>query len=135
VPRRPYPRHALLFLAWGLVPVTLAVAGLARAPGRPRSLAVAAFALGWVLTGVALLRRAPAAGRSALALTLVAWTLAAAQTVRRLAFVARTGRLEGADGVGSPTAFLLGLAVEQLVFFVPLTVLGGILWRARPRRP
>lgn len=50
------------------------------------------------------------------------------QTGRRVAFVIREGGMEPADGMGSPAAFLLHAALEQ-IFFVPLTaaMIFGIL--------
>jgi len=43
------------------------------------------------------------------------------QTVRRIWFVIEHGGMERSDGHGSPVAFLLSLAGEQILF-VPLTI-------------
>jgi hypothetical protein len=125
--------HVPAFLTWGVVPTALAVAGLARGPVRPVDVALAAFSAAWWGAGVGLLRGRPGAPWAALALTVLPLSLALAQTARRAAFIWRVGDLERADGYGSPLAFLLGMAVEQTVFVVPLTVLGILLWRAARR--
>jgi hypothetical protein len=61
----------------------------------------------------------------------VPWTAALAQTMRRIAFVAREGGLDGPEGYGSPMAFLLGVVLEQGFVFIPLTIIAARLWRAR----
>ena len=121
---------AVAFLAWGAVPALLAAIMLSRTPTSGVALAVAAFALAWFVAGVAMLRgarRAPAAG---LLLLLVPWTMGVVQTVRRAQLVMREGGMERADGYGSPMAFALGLATEQLGIVLPLTMIGVLLWRA-----
>jgi hypothetical protein len=128
----PSRLHATAFLAWGAVPTCAAALALARGPVRPLELLLAAFALAWWGVGVGL-RRGRLGAAPALALVAVPWSLALAQGVRRAAFVAREGRLEGADGHGSPMAFVLGLAMEQLLVFLPLTAVGVLLWRAARR--
>lgn len=59
-------------------------------------------------------------GIAFLLINLVWWPLLV-RTVQRVRFVLENGGLEQADGYGSPLAFLIGLAGEQ-VFFLPLTV-------------
>jgi len=49
------------------------------------------------------------------------WWPLLVQTVRRMHFVIADGALEGADGYGSPMAFLVGLLFEQF-FFIPASM-------------
>jgi hypothetical protein len=127
---------ALAFLAWGVVPTALAIMGFSEGRVRPLDAAVAAFALVWWAAGIALLRGMPNATRGAFALTALPWALFVVQTARRASFFWTAGDLEAADGYGSPAAFILGVAIEQLVFVLPLTALGALLWRAgRPAEP
>jgi hypothetical protein len=131
--RRPQRLHAAAFAAWGVVPTAAAALVLARGPVRAPDLGLAAFALAWWAAAVCLLRDRRGAPAAALGLVAVPWTLALVQTVRRAAFVARTGGLEHPSGRGSPMAFLLGVLFEQLVCFLPLTVVGWLVWRAMRR--
>ena len=50
----------------------------------------------------------------------------------RVFFTARNGGIEGPDGFGSPLAFLIGLAFEQMLFSVP--AFGLLLALRRSRR-
>lgn len=49
------------------------------------------------------------------------WWPLLVQTIRRIAFVMENDGMEGADGHGSPLAFLIGIVFEQ-AFFLPLSV-------------
>ena len=122
--------HASAFLAWGIIPTGVAAVLLARGPVRPVELGIAIFAAAWWVVGARLRRGVPGAAALAMGLVAVPWSLVLVQTIRRVTFVAREGRLEGADGHGSPLAFLLGLATEQLLIFLPLSILGVLLWRS-----
>ena len=55
------------------------------------------------------------------------WLLLLLRTIQRIQFVIKNGGMEGVDGYGSPEAFLLGVAFEQ-IFFIPacLIVFFGI---------
>ena len=57
------------------------------------------------------------------------------RTVQRAVFVLENGGMERTDGYGSPLAFLIGLAGEQM-FFVSLSIVlvSGVLMLMRPNR-
>ena len=55
------------------------------------------------------------------------WLLLLIRTIQRINFVIENGGFEKADGSGSPLAFLIGLAGEQL-FFLPASVVIIIGW-------
>jgi hypothetical protein len=65
----------------------------------------------------------------------VLWLPLLYQTIKRVNFVLENGGMERVDGQGSPLAFLLGLATEQL-FFIPLSavVIVGLLQWLRPNK-
>ena len=122
------------FLLWGILPTMVAISALSRDPLGMWSNALGAYALAWWIAGGYLRRsRSP---KLAVPLVLIAlpWLAALAQTMRRITFVAREGGMEGADGAGSPMAFVLGMVFEQGLVLIPLTVIAFRLWRANQRR-
>ncbi len=56
------------------------------------------------------------------------WLLMLLRTFQRAYFIIENGGMERADGYGSPLAFLIGLAGEQL-FFLPASVVVLIGWK------
>jgi hypothetical protein len=68
-----------------------------------------------------------------LSLAMIIWLPLLYQTIKRLGFVVENGGMEGADGSGSPWAFLVGLVIEQSLF-IPLSLIitQGIMLLMRP---
>lgn len=64
--------------------------------------------------------------------TALLWAPMCLQVVRRLHYWVTVG-MEPPDGMGSPLAFLMGFAFEQLLF-LPLTIMLVLLIRTKPWR-
>ena len=111
------------FLWWGAFPTILTVFLVATGqnPGVPLLLTAA-----WWLVGLTLHFQSKAGFLAAFVMVSGLWLLAFYQTVRRIIFIIENQGLERADGMGSPLAFFLGLAFEQVFLFVPMSILLGL---------
>ena len=111
------------FLWWGAFPVVVTV--LQVATGQNSGMLVL-LTVAWWLVGLTLHFQSKAGFLAAFVMVSGLWLLAFYQTVRRIIFIIENQGLERADGMGSPLAFFLGLAFEQVFLFVPMSILLGL---------
>ena len=114
-------RRAFLRTAWFATPPGFLITVNGLVDVRWVNLLVGACVLAWWFACWYLQRDGKWPVAVSFALCSVFWAALLAQTLRRVNFVLTNGTLEGPEGEGSPLAFLVDLAVEQLVF-IPLTI-------------
>jgi hypothetical protein len=105
---------------WGAVPLLPAFRILGSLS--PIALFLQYLAIIWLLGFVGILVRSRFGLRVVVLALASAWLPALAQTLRRL-YAILTATVERPDGTGSPLAFVMGLAIEQIFWFLPVSAL------------